>query len=214
MVSLKTCLADDTNWDVISLQQHFSPLTALTYEAASKSIGTYPNTIFKYIRNSIPAAETSKFYWFQTWSYQVGYQAPAGRNPADYPDEEKVLSTATQTTGYENIRKVSHEIAESCGIDLIPSGDAWQIARANPAVGDILCNKADGTFGDFYHDGEAGGQYLNACVWFEVLTKKSCIGNTFRPHYGIDEQVVEALQQAAHEAVLAVYGEGYYENAQ
>jgi hypothetical protein len=46
-----------------------------------------------------------------------------------------------------------------------------------------------------------GGQYLNACVWFEVITGKSCVGNSFRPDYALSAEKVEVLQQAAHQAV-------------
>ena len=59
------------------------------------------------------------------------------------------------------------------------------------------------------HNGDVGGgQYLSACVWFETLTGRSCIGNTFRPvythngqEYTLSEELVTILQQAAHQAV-------------
>jgi hypothetical protein len=61
---------------------------------------------------------------------------------------------------------------------------------------------------DLSHDGDVGGgQYLNACVWYEVLFGESCVGNTFRPNYkynGTSMNMlidVETLQQAAHQAV-------------
>ena len=89
---------------------------------------------------------------------------------------------------------------------MIPGGDAWQIARANPWVGDVMCKE------DMYHDGDVGGgQYLNACVWFEVFFGESCVGNTWRPAYELSEDKITALQQAAHEAVVAVYGEAYFD---
>ena len=64
------------------------------------------------------------------------------------------------------------------------------------------------TFGDGYHDGDiGGGQYLNACVWFETLTGKSCVGNAYRPaDYDLSEEKIAVLQQSAHEAVTTVYG--------
>ena len=78
------------------------------------------------------------------------------------------------------------------------------IARANELVGDTLCLE------DMYHDGDVGGgQYLNACVWFEVLTGKSCIGNTWRPSYELSEERITQLQLAAHQAVAECYGEDY-----
>ena len=79
-------------------------------------------------------------------------------------------------------------------------------------IGDVLCvgtDKNDGA-GDHYHDGNTGGgQYLNACVWFEVLTGKSCIGNSWTPSYALDSAKIPELQKAAHEAVAAIYGEDF-----
>jgi hypothetical protein len=57
-----------------------------------------------------------------------------------------------------------------------------------------------------------GGQYLNACVWFEVLTKQSCMGNPFVPSYycqddgktyTLTDKQLYALQKAATTAVTA-----------
>jgi hypothetical protein len=54
--------------------------------------------------------------------------------------------------------------------------------------------------GDNQHDGDiGGGQYLSACVWFEVITGKNCIGNLFRPGYPLPEEKILTLQQAAHQ---------------
>jgi hypothetical protein len=74
---------------------------------------------------------------------------------------------------------------------------------------------------DLSHDGDiGGGQYLNACVYFEVLTHKSVLNNTYVPSYlhetaGIQftftKERIAALQNAAHQAVSAYYGEDWYE---
>ena len=74
--------------------------------------------------------------------------------------------------------------------------------------------------GDLSHDGDVGGgQYLNGCVWFEMITKKSVVGNPFRPTYvhepsgniyQFTEEKIAALQNAAHQAVLNTYGEDFY----
>ena len=60
-----------------------------------------------------------------------------------------------------------------------------------------------------------GGQYLNAAVWFEVITGQSVIGNTYRPVYKYNgteiplnsEMTYERLQEAAHQAVLDMRAE-------
>ena len=69
---------------------------------------------------------------------------------------------------------------------------------------DNLCARlgTEGNLGDFCHDGDVGGgQYLNACVWFEMISGQSCIGNSFRPDYELSEELILTLQNAAHQAV-------------
>ena len=94
----------------------------------------------------------------------------------------------------------------------VPSGEAWALIRAEGY--DKLCariGKGTNHEGDYYHDGDiGGGQYLNACVWFETITGQSVIGNTYRPVYKYNgeeiplnsELTYEKLQEAAHQAVL------------
>ncbi len=175
-------------WDVITLQQHFAPSTTATYDKALASCTPYVKDYFDYLKSNHPDA---MLYWQQTWAYEVGHST--------MPDTE------TQTTQHTNIRLVSRTICEENDVSIIPSGDAWALARANPDIGDTLCKD------DHAHDGDmGGGQYLNACVWFEVLLGQSCIGNTWRPNdYHLNEKKALALQQHAHEAVAAIYGEDY-----
>lgn len=184
---------DYGNWDVITMQQHFNVERTVDYETALASCSPYGEDLHKYLQENYPDAD---LYWQQTWAYQVGYPTnDNGMMPVD--------STAVQTRQHTQIRDVSIALCEKTGMGRIPTGDAWQIARG--ILGDTLCKA------DCCHDGETGGgQYLNACVWLEVLTHTSCIGNSFRPaDYVLDEEKVAVLQQAAHDAVAAVYGPDY-----
>ncbi len=196
--TLKNCLRQE-KWDVISLQQHFGTSVAKSYESSKESCSPYASLLYKMLRKNYPNA---KMVWHQTWAYQVGYARSDG----------PVETVEFQTQCYENIRKVSHEIVETNDLILVPSGDAWQLARKNAKVGDVLCEnpaKNDGK-GDYYHDGDTGGgQYLNACVWFEVLTGKTCIGNSWRPDYALSEEKIIELQKCAHEAVAAIHGNDF-----
>ncbi len=190
--TLKQCLAEEA-WDVITLQQHFGPQTAGSYEDCYKSCNPYGEKLLDFLKKQYPKAQ---FYFQQTWAYQVGYSKENGT----------ITDSAMQQNHHENIRRACLQLCEDLSLARIPSGDAWHLARNNPAIGDILCNKGpggDSTKGDFYHEGTTGGgQYLNACVWFEVLTGKSVIGNTFRPaDYDLDETRAVLLQQIAHQAV-------------
>ena len=194
-LALDDCLEQE-NWDYISLQQHFGPRINMSYDDCYASVKPYAKTLYNYIADMFPKAN---LLWHQTWAYEVGYAR----------DDGPMTSTEQQSITHENIRAASQQIAKDCGVTLLPAGDAWAIARANPIIGDTLCQSSakNNGAGDHYHDGqEGGGQYLNACVWFEMLTGKSCIGNTWRPSYKLSEEKVAVLQNAAHEAVAAIHG--------
>ena len=191
-VNLEHCLnADD--WDVISIQQHFYPSLTETYQRALASCTPYAEELVGIIRQYEPNA---KILWHQTWAYQVGYDRG-----------DPVATVDVQARQYETIRDVSHTLSEELSLPIVPSGDAWQIARADPLIGDTLCvdstrPKENPGAGDYYHDGNVGGgQYLNACTWFEILTGKSPVGNLFYPDYAITREQMKALQNAAHQAV-------------
>ena len=194
-LTLDDCLEQE-NWDYISLQQHFGPRVNMSYDDCYDSVKPYAKSLYTYISDMFPKAN---LLWHQTWAYEVGYAR----------DDGPMTSTEQQSITHENIRAASQQIAKDCDVTLLPAGDAWAIARKNPVIGDTLCQSSakNNGAGDHYHDGqEGGGQYLNACVWFEMLTGKSCIGNTWRPSYQLSEEKVAALQSAAHEAVAAIHG--------
>ena len=179
-VNLEYCLKQK-NWDVISLQQHFGPSNALSYDNMMKSCTPFAKNLFDYLKENFPK---SKLVWHETWAYEIGWS----RDGVTVPDKE------FQDQYQANIRAASHTIATENGVPIVPCGDAWAIARAIPNIGDMTRDK--------YHDGpEGGGQYLNACVWFECLTGQSCIGNTWRPKYALAEEKIPKLQEAAHRAV-------------
>lgn len=202
---------EDKKWDVITLQQNYPPELAVKLETVTAFTNKYAKILYDELKAEHPDA---RLFWHQTWAKQVGYRGdPTPHNKetnyADVPPEKQVLDVGKQTLNYEVIRDSSNTVCLENNVPLIPTGDAWQLARADSLVGDVLCNRAsDG--GDGTHDGDiGGGQYLNACVWYEVLLRKSCIGNTFRPDYYLSEERVAALQRIAHAAVAALYGEDY-----
>ena len=205
------------DWDVITLQNHFYPDIALDYDKGYSATTEYAKLLFDYIRAEHP---DSILLWHETWAYQVGY-AVAEKYVEDPKKDTPISDVETQTKTYENIKKISTEIAKENGVNMVPCADAWQIARADARVGDNMCARlgVNGNLGDYYHDGDiGGGQYLNACVWFEVLMGKSCIGNTYRPEYKdtktgevytLSEDMIAGIQEAAHAAVAAMYGPNY-----
>ena len=204
-----------------------SPVVGLNLVASTEEIlnaTRYLSYLFRYLEVNYPDA---KLYFKQPWSFQLGYGYQkgtvqvengvivAGTQTAGHDPARRMESPETQTAMYEAIAAAARRYAEITGLPRIPCGDAWQIARANPLIGDTLCNKVDASTGaditDYYHEGDVGGgQYLNACVYYEVLTGNDVRGNTWRPSYALSDEKVIALQNAAHEAVLAVYGPDHY----
>ena len=190
----------EQNWDVISLQQAFWPEMTDNVEIAKYSTTPYAKDLYDHIRGIFPM---TKLYWHETWAYQVGYDWRGTTPPELVAENMKVLTVEKQTAMYEVIRTISQAVCEENGVPMVPVADAWQIARKNPVIGDTMCNGISRS--DNLHDGDiGGGQFLNASVWFETLTGKSCLENTFRPSYLLDEEKIAALQQAAHQAVAAL----------
>ncbi|MBE6713448.1 MAG: DUF4886 domain-containing protein, partial [Ruminococcaceae bacterium] len=189
--NLRYCLSRE-NWDVISFQQS-SSVMRLDPESAKNQSYKYLTDLLDYVKGQFPL---SQIYWHHTWAYQVGYD----RSGFIVDTVEKQAEMANRC------REFSLQLCKDYGLPRIPSGDAWQYARQDSRVGDKLCNRGDKS--DNYHDGEeGGGQYLNACVWFETLTGKSCIGNTWRPtSYTLTEAQIAGIQQAAHRAVAESRG--------
>ena len=184
---------DAQNWDIISIQQHFGPTVANTYEACYESCNPYGEKLVNLIKKMHPKAD---LYFQETWAYQVGWSR----------DGVTITDSAMQSLHADNIIAACKQLCFDLQLPMIPCGSAWKIARSHPQIGDVLCNKGpngDDSKGDRYHEGTTGGgQYLNACVWFEVVTGQSCVGNTWRPtDYQLDENRAVLLQQIAHQAV-------------
>ena len=171
-VDLKFCLAQE-NWDVISLQQHFGDSQAFSETECT----TYAKYLYDYIKLHFPK---SKLVWQETWAGELGNNG---------------IDEARQIKEQGLIKDISAMVVRENGVTMVPSGDAWNIARTEYGFHDM-------TKEDLYHDGEeGGGQYLNACVWFEALTGQSCIGNEWRPpYYEIPEEKLLQLQEIAHRA--------------
>jgi hypothetical protein len=206
-MSLEHCLAQG-QWDVISIQESTSTIYNAGAQNHLDATRAMRNELIGYLKEQFPAA---KVYWHQPWSYQTGYKSGSTEVTNFAQQQERMLS----------IRDFALGVCEENGVGRVNTGEAWQIYRKNyvgtDGLTDTLCARLGvGTndVGDYYHDGDiGGGQYLNACVWFETLMKDlrpeeeiTCIGNTYDPLYGgkhrLSAQLRTALQESAHQAVL------------
>lgn len=188
-VNLEYCLQQQ-NWDVISLQESSSGVrNSGGVQAHIDKTKLWRTELWGYLKEQFPKA---RHMWHQTWSYQIGYD----RNNYQMTD------LTQQETDMQAQKDFALAVCKEDGLERVNSGEAWQIVRQGGY--DNLCarNSVNGGEGDYYHDGDiGGGQYLNACVWFETITGQSCIGNSWRPPYVLDAMLITKFQQAAHEAV-------------
>ena len=196
-----------TDWDVVVMNESVRPRKSDTYEAMYKNTVADAKRIYDYIKEKQPNAA---LFWYQGFSYEIGWTASN--------DESEYMTTLErQDRNHENIKLASQLICQQNGIGLLPVGDAWQMARKDPDFGQHLTERwQNGNhLEDHYHDGESGGQYLNACVFFEVIFQKSCVGNTFLPQAGgkleheLTPKKIKRLQEIAHKAVAEVYGNDF-----
>ena len=187
--NLEYCLSQQ-NWDVISLQDSTSRIFKTGVDTHLNNSKTQLDELWKYIKEQYPM---SRHLWHSPWTYQIGY------DHGGY----QMASFEQQNVNTKLIREFGAKVCELYDLELVNAGDAWQIVRQGGY--DNLCARksVENGKGDYYHDGDiGGGQYLNACVWFEIITGQSCVGNTYRPEYTLDENITcEQLQEAAHQAV-------------
>lgn len=215
--SLKELLLSDS-WDVVVLQQ-FSVLSD-----KPESYQPYTTKLVDFIHKLSP---DSKIYMHQTWAYRVD----DGNNPHGKFVKDYAGSVDPQGDMYRNLRKAYHSVAYESGIKhIIPTGDAFRVARQDPAwvfkypdpdfdyksprypevpiqnnslnVGYFWREEKDGQqhFRFDTHHASLAGQYLGSAVWFEVLFGESVIGNSYVPE-GITKEQVSILQRVAHETV-------------
>ena len=197
-------------WDVITFDNNAKSFASGEVEASLAQAEPYFGSLYGAIRQQFPSA---RYLWHEVWSNEIGYHSAF-----------EMKTKAQRTQVYLAKRGVMEHMQKTYGMEVVPTGDAWEKVRdlplfTTPIAGlpidrFTLCTRIKNgmLWDDFSHDGDmGGGQYLNACVWFEVLTERSCLGNTFRPVYvfeGMDcslsEEKIAILQQAAHEAVAAL----------
>ncbi len=205
--SMRMALATK-NWDVISFDNNARSFASGDAATAISIAEPYFGQLHKFMKKNYPDA---RLMWHQVWANEIGYNLAF---------EMKTVEQRTKI--YQAKHDVMLHMMKEYGVEGVPTGDAWEKVRDLPLFTTpleefpevdrfTLCSRIvkGGFKDDFTHDGDiGGGQYLNACVWFEILTGESCIGNPFRPKYTVDgkdlsltEEKITVLQNAAHEAV-------------
>lgn len=214
-LGLKESLAAD-KWDYVTIQQA---------SIKSHDFATYqPHAgwLRDYITQHAPQA---KLLVHQTWAYRKDdprFTKPSG----------KAGEPVTQEEMYRGLTSAYDKIAAELGGKVIPVGDAMYAADtdakwgyqtdtafdpktakqpalpkqthslhvgwrwAKPKGGKTISLGMDG------HHANLAGEYLGACVWYEVLFGESAVGSTYVPK-GMDADYARFLQETAHKAVQA-----------
>lgn len=169
--SLDTALSDE-QWDVVTFQQN-SPNSGF-YETFSP----YLEKLIEYVTLRTPKGVRLMFH--QTWAYE--------KNAIHYafPRYEK-----NQNKMFKAIVEASNQACTRYGLGLIPVGTAIQCARVSELRNNVTR--------DGYHLNPVG-RYIAACTWYEALTGRSVIGNSYdAPH--VEPWMKQLAQEAAHSSV-------------
>ncbi|HSH93779.1 MAG TPA: DUF4886 domain-containing protein, partial [Roseimicrobium sp.] len=201
-------------WDFVTIQQA---------SIKSHDLSTYQpfaNQLRDYVKQHAPQAE---LMIHQTWEYRVDDPRFSVKNPKE--GEPK-----TQDEMYQMLTASYKAVAKELGIRRIPVGDAFHLANNdtkwafkpdttfNPKtatepslpdqthslnVGWQWKKAKDGkvTLGMDGHHANVAGEYLGACVFFEILYGESAVGNSYIPK-GLSDEDVKYLQETAHKAVV------------
>lgn len=196
------------NWDVVSFDNNSRSFSSFDVQTSIEQAEPYFGELLGQIKEKLPNA---RYFWHEYWAEGIGYKGAF-----------EMTSVEQRTQNYKVKNAVMHHMADTYNLEMVPTGTAWEKVRdlelfTTPIEGfpgvekfSLFSRIHSNDFkDDFTHDGDiGGGQYLNACVWFEAVTGESCVGNTFRPVYkrasidcSLTEEKIQTLQNAAHEAV-------------
>ncbi|MDQ3623574.1 MAG: DUF4886 domain-containing protein [Verrucomicrobiota bacterium] len=201
-------------WDFVTIQQA---------SIKSHDLATY-RPFAEQLRDTIRThAPQAKLLVHQTWAYRRD-------DPRFTKTSGKAGEPVTHEAMYRGLTTAYRTIAEELGARVIPVGDAFFLADTDsqwgyqpdprfdfkaaqpPALPDQTHSlhigwrwrkQKDGAMKlvmDGHHANTAG-EYLGACVWYEVLFGASAVGNSFAPP-GLDPAFARFLQETAHHAVV------------
>lgn len=203
-------------WDFVTIQQ------ASLKSHDLSTYRPYAGQLRDYIHKHAPQAQ---LLVHQTWAYRCD-------DPRFNANSPKPGEPATQEAMYQGLTNAYRTIAKELGARLIPVGDAFHRADNDPQwgyrpdtqfdaktaqppelpdqthslhVGRRWSKQNDGrtTLGMDGHHANTAGEYLGACVFYEVLFGDSVVDNRFVPP-GLDPAYARFLRETAHEAVANV----------
>lgn len=169
-VSIRQALQSDI-WDVVTFQQVSSQ--SVDYETYTPYLGA----LAEYAAYHAPKA---KFMIHQTWAYEQGSERLT--HEMGYGDQSEMFSDLK--AAYE---KAAEELG---GVQIIPSGEAFQ---------ELIKAGAPRIHRDTFHASLGLGRYTLGLVWYETLTGKSCLNNSFADFdVPVSPEEAELAKRCAH----------------
>lgn len=170
------------NWDFVTFQQ------ASYVSGQPATYQPYLIQLSEFVKKNAPGAMQ---LIHQTWAYEIDSDHGGF---ASYNND--------QSTMFSAIKDAYAKASQSIGARLIPCGEAMQLARNTKPFdyqsgGKSLCR-------DGFHASIPHGRFLLGAVWFEVITQKSILENTYLPLDETDlisREQADVLRKCAHEAV-------------
>jgi hypothetical protein len=206
-------------WDYVTIQQA---------SIKSHDLATYRPHAARLAEIVHRYAPQAKLLVHETWAYRADDPRFTPK-PNDAEAKTETNEPTTREEMYEGLSSAYRTIAIELDAELIPVGDAFHLADSDDKwgfrtdaqfdsaaarypklpkqthslhVGWQWKKQADGRPAlkmDGHHANMAG-EYLGACVFYEVLFDESPVGNRFVPA-GLDHDYGLFLQQTAHRAV-------------
>lgn len=202
-------------WDYVTIQQ--ASIKSHDFATYQPYAGFLRDLIVKH-------APQAKLLIHQTWAYRVDDPRFAVKDP-------KAGEPRTQEEMFRGLTAAYGKLATEFGAKIIPVGDAFFLADTDATwgykrdpkpfdarkakkpelpdqthslhVGWRWTTKNGKTMlGMDGHHANLAGEYLGACVWYEVLFGESAVGNSYIPK-GVDADYARFLQETAHRAVQA-----------
>lgn len=170
-VSIKQALQSDI-WDVVTLQQ------ASSLSVDYNTYQPYLNTIADYVHIHAPKA---KIMIHQTWAYE--------QNSKRLNEEMKYKD---QIEMYADLKSAYEQAAKDIGnVEIIPSGETFQ---------NLIKSGIEKIHRDTFHSSLGVGRLALGYIWYEMLTGKSCIGNTFNEFdESVSDSEITIAQHCANE---------------
>lgn len=110
---------ENWNWDIISLQNYYNNEKIINSDQYN-SDAECAQIVYNYCKQFHPKA---RYLWNQTWAHDIGF-----------PKWSNYDSIRKQNEAFQNIELCAAAVKNLCGVEIVPSGTAWQYARQNNEI--------------------------------------------------------------------------------